>query len=199
MSAPAYRFTDAEDIVLGRLAGIYQAGEVGGRDLLWLIVGQRLVRRAVWWVGRFVPSVWVDDVAQETWLAFEGLVAAWRPAVAVLTGFARYLFGLLPWRVVTACRRLAGERWQSPVGSWHAVADEEGAIIRAVDMGAAARGLSPGDRDIVVLCVVRGMEWAEIGRAVGLSAGAARTRYRSIVRALMGNTERTGTDAQARD
>ena len=199
MIAPAHRFTDAEDIVLGKLAGISQAGEVAARDCLWLIVGDRLVRRAVYQVGRFVPELWADDVAQETWLAFAGLVARWRPAAGVLTGFARYLFGLVPWRVVSACQRLAGGSRRSVVSRRDVATDEEEAMIRALDLGTAYRGLAPGDRHLVFLRVVRGMEWAAIGGAVGLTPIAARSRYGRIVRALMGNRERTGQDAQAPD
>ena len=63
------------------------------RDMLWEAVGPRLTRLAHW-QARYLTQSEREDIAQETYLLFLGLVGGWQRSETEGAGFARYLFGI---------------------------------------------------------------------------------------------------------
>lgn len=165
----------------------FSLSRLGDRQLAADVTAETFAQ-ALLSAGRFRPEVSPDRASALPWLL----------------GIARRLIGRLArrGRVDRAARRRLGVQ---PL----AVVDEDLARVeRLVDLGAvrpallaALEALTPPVRDAVALRVVEQRSYADIGRLLGCSAGAARVRVSrglaQLARELQANTAMTARPATA--
>lgn len=107
----------------------------------------------------------------------------------------------LAWLYTVAQRRFADEARRDAlarrVNGLH-VAGEEAAESReygpdvAAALGSAIDRLAPGQREVVVLKLLRGAAFAEIGTRLGISTEAAKMRFTRALEALRSELEKEG-------
>jgi RNA polymerase sigma factor (sigma-70 family) len=105
----------------------------------------------------------------------------------------------LAWLYTVAQRRFADEARRDVrarrLGALRIVAGEESREYGA-DLGAALRAaidrLAPGQREVVVLKLLRGAKFAEIGDRLGISTEAAKMRFVRALEALRSDLEEEG-------
>jgi RNA polymerase sigma-70 factor (ECF subfamily) len=120
-----------------------------------------------------------DDAAQAAW------AIAWRRL-----GSLREPASLRPWLMSIAAneaRQMIRHRSRSKVRE--ILVEDEGARFDAsaaarLDLGRALAAIDPGDRQLLALRYISGLESAEIGREVGMSATAVRSRLARAIRRL---------------
>lgn len=107
----------------------------------------------------------------------------------------------LAWLYTVAKRRFADEVRREAlareVGGLQLVAGEESERLEyGADLGASLRsaieGLPPGQREVVVLKLLRGARFAEIGERLEISAAAAKMRFVRALEALRSELEKEG-------
>lgn len=80
--------------------------------------------------------------------------------------------------------RAVGARHTDPVMDWDAVDDRLDAVAQRRGLAAALTGLTPAERELLLLVAWEGLTPAEAGGALGLTAVAARSRlHRARARA----------------
>jgi RNA polymerase sigma-70 factor (ECF subfamily) len=107
----------------------------------------------------------------------------------------------LAWLYTVAQRRFADEARRNAlarrvnglraVGEEASDAREYGAEVAATLHSAIDR-LAPGQREVVVLKLLRGASFAEIGARLGISTEAAKMRFRRALEALRSELEKEG-------
>jgi RNA polymerase sigma factor (sigma-70 family) len=147
-----------------------------------------------------------DDIAAETFLAAfrqrrrfdadRGLVRAWLYGIATRQ-VLRHLRG-----EARASRALARVAPPAPDGG-HAdrVIDQVAAAAQRGPLGRALAGLSPGDREVVLLAALGGLRHAEIAIALGIpygTVGSRLSRARRQLREALTGPERA-TDREEHD
>lgn len=169
------------------------AGEDQRLVISWLAgdedAARDIVRRHGAQVGRYLAAAGaglsdVDDLVQETFFkAFRGM-AAWRGDGSLRGWLFRIAGNLLKDRFRQNKGRIFLEiddhdvpDSSDPVGEL--VASETGRVLEA-----GLRRLPRLQREVFLLRVQQGMEYADIARAVGSTPGAARVHYHHAVKRL---------------
>jgi RNA polymerase sigma-70 factor (ECF subfamily) len=107
----------------------------------------------------------------------------------------------LAWLYTVARRRFADEARRDAVArrsnGLRAVSEEAPERLEyGADVAAALRSaieqLAPGQREVVVLKLLRGAQFAEIGARLGISTEAAKMRFTRALEALRGQLEEKG-------
>ena len=169
------------DEAINRDAILAKAGETRVRDALYALFRPtmaKFVRRYASWAAE--GGAWdLDDVWQETFLAFAGVVRAWPGA----GDFVAYYYAVFPRRLAAAVRRLDGRqpwiRRDTPPEGAH---DPAQAIeTRALVMGYVAT-LPPIERQILAQHVWEELPLASIAANLGLSLSETEKRWRVIRR-----------------
>lgn len=174
---------------LTHLAIAARAGDRDARDALFLAFSPKIdrmlgrSRRRLWTAGgpRRDGRPWdLDDLAQEAYAVFVGLLADWSAQGAVTP----YLLAHLPWRLATAGRRLTARRGRErPMAPHHtdlladgsAAADEARVLVEAI-----AAVLPPPDGDLLLLLIRDGRSPAAAARRLGLSRRTVDRRWAAL-------------------
>lgn len=174
---------------LALLAHAARAGDRGARDALYAALGPKIDAM----LGRCRGRAWssagprrdgapweLDDLAQEAYLAFVDLLAAW-PGDGPI---GPYLLAHLPWRIRTAWRRLAApHRRQTPILPAHADRFEDGSAAAEealVRLEAVAATLPPPDDALLLLRIRDGRSAAAISRRLGLTRRSVDRRWKAL-------------------
>jgi RNA polymerase sigma factor (sigma-70 family) len=154
-------------------------------------VAERAFRRHYAHVYRYVRRRTGDHHRAEdlTQQVFADAVAALRespsPPLAWLYTVARRRFADEA-RRDTRARRLSGLRVVAEEESREYSADAGASLSAAIDR------LAPGQREVVVLKLLRGAKFAEIGDRLGISTEAAKMRFVRALEALRSDLEEEG-------
>lgn len=178
---PEAELTPELDRALTAAAHAAHAGDRAARDALYFALAPKIAR----FVARYAryaqqhPVAWeVADVAQEAFVVFADLVAAWQPGAA----FGPYFLRAFPLRLLSAVHRLAGPRPAPAV----ALAPPRLALIEdgtaeataaAIRLDALARDLPPVDGAILLGRVRDGDTFAAIAAHLGLDPRTVRRRW----------------------
>jgi len=166
-----------------------QAGDWAARDALYTAFEPKLMRFARRIRVPFAPGgakgIWErDDVTQEAYLVFIGVVESWPPSIP----FGRYVLAHFPWRLRDAVHRGVGKRsvpprtFGVPIESGDLVADgstaaeEHRALLRAL-----AASLAPPRDEILRLHIIDGLSLKETASRIGVSRRTVTRHWGAIV------------------
>lgn len=150
------------------------------------------LERIIAWHHRDMTRVCVVICGGNVDLAEDAVQAAWPIAWRVLNRL-RDPTRLRPWLVSIAAnearqllRRQSRRQWASAIdiGEIASDRDDPARQLDGADLGAALRRLPASDRTLLALRYVAGLDSAEIGRALNLSASGVRTRLERLLARL---------------
>ncbi len=161
-----------------------QAGDWAARDALYTAFEPKLMRFAKRIRVPFAPDgargLWErDDVVQEAYLSFVGVIESWSPWIP----FGRYVLANFPWRLRDAVHRGVGKRtvpprmFGVPIESTDLVADTSTAREeQAVMLEALASSLGSPLDEVFRQHIIDGLTLTETARRIDLSRRTV-TRY----------------------
>lgn len=135
---------------------------------------------------RRVGETAADDLVSETFLVALNQRHRYDPARAAVRS---WLYGiatnLMRRHVRDEVRELKAHSAQVPVSS-HAsrVEEQVDAQVAAQRLAGALAGLSPGDRDVLLLISWAGLDTNEVAEALGIPAGTVRSRLHRVRKQL---------------
>jgi len=173
--------------LLAEVARRAQSGDWAARDALYAAFEPKLSRFVRRIRVPFMPAgcvgLWErDDVQQEAWLVFAGIVASWPEDVL----FGRYVLANFPWRLRDAIHRGVAKRSVPPrsfgvragagieIADGKAVDAEQCALIEAL-----AESLGPPLADVVRLHVIERMSLIDVARQMGVGERSVSRYWRS--------------------
>ena len=186
--APADEIDPALEQLLGALARAAQAGDRAARDLLFLALAPKIDRFVVGCRGLIRsadgPSrdgrAWdAEDLAQEAFLVFADLVAAWPGDGPV----GPYLLAHFPWRLRSAWRAMAPpRRLETRLMAHHDLLEDGSATAEEAraHLEAIAAALSPPDGEILLRHIRDGERLGAIARRLGTDRRTVTRRWRSL-------------------
>ncbi len=166
-----------------------QAGDWSARDALYTAFEPKLMRFArrirVPWAPHGDHGLWErDDVAQEAYLVFFGVIESWSPGIP----FGRYVLANFPWRLRDAVYRGFGKRtvpprtFGVPIETSELIADASTAKAeQAVLLDALAASLGSPLDEVFRLHVIDGLTLKESAIRVGISRRTVTRYWREIV------------------
>jgi RNA polymerase sigma factor (sigma-70 family) len=169
-----------------------QAGDRDARDALFASFQPKIMRFARRINVPFAPGgargLWErDDVAQEAYLVFLGVIESWPPAIP----FGRYFLANFPWRLRDAVYRGFARRgtpprtvavaydapgWQDTVADDAAPAAESRALIEAL-----AASFEPPLDDILRLHILDGLTLTDTAARIGISRRTITRHWHTIL------------------
>lgn len=169
-----------------------RSGDWAARDALYVAFEPKLMRFARRIRVPFAPDgargVWErDDVIQEGYLAFVGVIASWSPEIP----FGRYVLANFPWRLRDAVHRGVGKRtvpprtFGVPIETGELIADPGTASEeQAVMLRALAAALEPPLDEVFRLHIIEGLTLTETAGRVGVSRRTVTRYWHGIVLGL---------------
>ena len=201
---PLIGFDDELDASLERtlhpVAVRAKEGDWVARDALYSAFGPKLARIArrirTPWTPDGCKGVWdKDDVAQEAYLAFVGVIESWQPRIP----FGRYVLAHFPWRLRDAVYRGVGRRGVPPrMYAVPIIAGEEFADGAATDdaqratIDALACSFEPPLDGLLRLRILEQQSVAGAAERLGISRRSATRHWRTILIRLRADERRQG-------
>ncbi|CAN5776579.1 hypothetical protein BH20CHL3_BH20CHL3_10970 [soil metagenome] len=201
---PLIGFDDELDAPLERtlhpVAMRAQGGDWVARDALYSAFEPKLARIArrirTPWVPDGCKGVWdKDDVAQEAYLAFVGVIENWPPGIP----FGRYVLAHFPWRLRDAVYRGVGRRGVPPrTYAVPIVAGEEFADRASVEfeqrivIDALASSFEPPLDGLLRMRILEQQSVACAAERLGISQHSATRHWRSLLIRLRADERRQG-------
>lgn len=185
-------FLPAFERTLQAIAERAQAGDRDARDALFAAFQPKIMRFVRGIHLPFAPEgargLWErDDVAQEAYLVFLGVIESWSPTIP----FGRYFLANFPWRLRDAVYRGVARRgtpprtfavafdapgWRDSVADPSAPAAETRALIEVL-----AASFEPPLDDILRLHILDGLTLTAIAGHLGVSRRSVTRHWHSIV------------------
>lgn len=166
-----------------------QLGDHAARDALFAAFQPKIMRFVRRIRVPFAPGgahgLWDrDDVAQEAYLVFLGVIESWRPAIP----FGRYMLANFPWRLRDAVHRGIARRGIPPRSTvvsmdradWIADRSAEVTESRAM-IEALASSFEPPLDDVLRLHILEGLSLTATADRLGVSRRTASRYWRAIV------------------
>jgi len=177
---------------LGPIVERAQAGDLAARDALFASFQPKIMRFVRRIRVPFVPDgargLWErDDVAQEAYLVFLGVIESWPPAIP----FGRYFLANFPWRLRDAVYRGVARRGVPPrtvavtfdgPGWTDSVADDSAPDVETrILIEALAASFEPPLDDILRLHILDGLTLTATAERIGISRRTITRHWHSIL------------------
>jgi len=175
--------------VLHPVAVRAQSGDRAARDALYMAFEPKLVR-FIWRIRvPFAPDgcrgLWDrDDVTQEAYLAFVGVIESWSPGIP----FGRYVLANFPWRLRDAVHRGVGRRGVPPRGYAVPILDSDtiadpasGEDEQRVMIDALAASFEPPLDNLLRLRILEQQTLAKAAKRLGISRRSVNRHWRTIL------------------
>lgn len=172
------------------IAECARAGDRDARDTLYVVFEPKIMRFAGS-IHSFLCDR--DDVAQEAYLAFLGVVERWPPFIP----FGRYFLAHFPWRLRDAVHRGIGSGgvptrfvavpfdapgWEDTVADHSTRVNEERTIIRVL-----AASFEAPLAAVVRMHILDGLTLTETAERLGMSRRTATRHWRTVLGRLRAN------------